>query len=32
MIDLGDWANENYRIAETKSPENSHLGLDDELD
>ncbi len=32
MIDLGDWANENYRIAETKSPENSHLGLDDVLD
>jgi endogenous inhibitor of DNA gyrase (YacG/DUF329 family) len=27
MIDLGDWANENYRI-----PDNKPTGLDDELD
>ena len=36
MIDLGDWANENYRIPDNKQadkrPENQPLGLDDDLD
>jgi uncharacterized protein len=27
MIDLGDWANENYRIPDVKPP-----GVDDDLD
>ena len=27
MIDLGDWANENYRIPDNKPP-----GVDDDLD
>ena len=32
MIDLGDWANESYRIPDHKRPNNQPLGLDDELD
>ena len=32
MIDLGDWANESYRIPDNKQAENQPLGLDDDLD
>jgi uncharacterized protein len=32
MIDLGDWANENYRIPDNKPLDNKSLGLDDALD
>ncbi len=32
MIDLGDWANENYRIPDSKPLNNDPLGIDDELD
>ena len=31
MIDLGDWANENYRIPDTKPQDNEGLGIDDDL-
>ncbi len=31
MIDLGDWANENYRIPDTKQQNNEDLGIDDDL-
>lgn len=31
MIDLGDWANENYRIPDTKQQDNEDLGIDDDL-
>ena len=32
MIDLGDWANENYRIPDNKRPDNQLLGPDDDID
>lgn len=31
MIDLGDWANENYKIPENKA-DNKPMELDDEQD
>ena len=31
MIDLGDWANENYRIPDNKPLNNDPLGNDDEF-
>lgn len=31
MIDLGDWANENYRIPDNKQLDNDDLGINDEL-
>lgn len=31
MIDLGDWANESYRIPDNKPHDNEDLGIDDAL-